>query len=159
QPGGARLAGGTDRRGRSDRFPRPGGLRPRGPAAALPLAVRTSVLADPPGPLRRPVRRIPRRLLGVPGRAPAAVLHPARVRRLPRPPRLADRAGHPGLGQRPGPDPRDPRGPAPGDRRALPAVLADPIRLGGPAFGPVLAAGDPRAVPPRPMGLRLLADD
>ena len=51
--------------GRPHGLPRPGGLRPRRPAAALPLAVRPSFLADPPAPRGRPVRRVARRLLGV----------------------------------------------------------------------------------------------
>src|SRR5262249_51041950 len=45
-----------------------------------------------------------------------------------------------------------------GDRRPLPAVPPGALRRRGTGRGPVLAPGDPRAVPPRPLGLRLLAD-
>ena len=161
-PGGRAARGwrvGPVRRGRPDGLPRPGGLRRGGRLRHFLWP-----FGHPFWLIRRlraggPVRRVPRRLLGVRRGAPAAVLLPARVRRLPRHARLADRAGDPDRGRRPGAAAGDRRRPAPGDRRAVPAVLADPLRPGGPDLGPVLAAGDPRAVPPRPVGLRLLADD
>ena len=92
-PGGPRLAGGALRRGRLDGFPRPGGVRPRRPAPAFPLAVRAPLLADPPAPSGGTLRRVPRRVLGVRLGDAAAVLLPARVHRLPRHVRLARRAG------------------------------------------------------------------
>ena len=152
QPGGARMAGGPDR---------PVGLTAFHVLAACARGGRLRHFLWPFGHpfwlIRRVragglYRRVARRLLGLRGGAPAAILLPARARRLPRHPRLADRAGHAGRGRRPLARSGDRRGPAPGDRRALPAVLASPIRPGGPGLGPVLAAGDPRAVPHAPRG-------
>src|SRR5262249_30752349 len=106
----------------------PGGLCPRRPAPALPLAVRPSLLDGPPPAGGGTLRRGAGRALGLPGCAAPAVLFPPRADGVPRHSRLADRPRAPHLGRRPGASIGLARGVELGDRRPLPAVPPGALR-------------------------------